>query len=205
MRPTVIISALLAVLLLGSVPASANTIMLHFEALIDGVSDLVIQGNTLQWHNLAFYVPGKWTPSATPFDPSSWDNQPTLITTTFDGAPQMTGVAWFPDWPGGVTGNQWSSVYSSLVPSLPASDMNVSLGAVVAREGFTIQQLPTALNSYTLVLNFNDSVSGGAEWYEVTINISQPAPIPEPGTILLLGTGLGALAVVTRRRLTSTT
>ncbi len=191
---------LLAALIALPQATFADTISMKFGALIDGVSDLIIQGNTLQWHNLAYYAPGKWTPSATPFDPSSWDNRPTLVTTTFNGSPQMTDVAWYPNWPSGVAGDQWSSVFSSLVPNLPSGAMTVTLGTVVAREGFTIQQLPTALNGYTLVLHFNDNSSPGADWYEATINIDAVPSIPEPGTVILLSTGLGVLCMAVWRR-----
>jgi hypothetical protein len=50
-------SILVALVLIFS-PCLATAYTYTFRALIDGESDLIIQDNTVQWHNLQWEVPG---------------------------------------------------------------------------------------------------------------------------------------------------
>ena len=152
---------------LALLPAPAAADYYDIKAYIDGVSDLVIKGNTVQWHNINCYAPGEFTGV----------NQPTTITT------ESNTVPWYPDW-SSVTGDVWSSAYTGLTPALPHAPQRVTLTKVQARDDVYILQYPSAANDYTLIVRFNDGPSGGAEWYEARVDFV-PAPVTVPGTLLL--------------------
>ena len=151
-------------------PIFAQSITYNVRAFIDGSSVLIIQGNTISWHNLAFYAPGKWVDPSGPVH-----NDPTVITTTLNDVTAMNGYNWFPNWPTGVFGEQFSDPLVSLNPPLPSTNTDVTLKVVSARESLTAYQLPTPSNGYTLAILFSDFNTSGAAWYEVQINIKPPS------------------------------
>lgn len=167
----------LLVLMMFSIAAelSAATITIDVKTCIDGQTLLLIQGNTLQWHNLQFEVPG--VHSSCPAG-----SQPTFISTTLDGVPVLTNFAWTPTWSNGTSGDVFSSIFTELTPSLPGSDTNVSLSVIQARNSLTTNQLPTAGNGYELILDFNDAPLGGPAIYEGEVTVTN---IPEPTSVSL--------------------
>ena len=150
-----------------------------FRAYIDGESELLIRGNTVQWHNLQWDVPG-----ITSDDGGQTYNYPTTITTV-----DMETVDWYPLWAGGTDGVQYSDIYDGLNQSLP-SDGPITLTVIEQREEgmVSIFQMPDISNNYTLIVNFDDAVPSGATWYEIELNTANPVPLP--GAIWLLGSGL---------------
>jgi hypothetical protein len=147
-------------------PAAAYE--LKVEVLIDGYSQLIIQGNTLQWHNINHDAPGYLEG-----DPGS--PFPTYLTTA-----DMGKVAWTPTWPDGGYGGhenlQDSSIYTGLNLPLAAVSQTVqvvSWSVDQIREGqhsVTISQQPSSSNNYKVIVDFDDLEPGGAAWYTVTLD-----------------------------------
>jgi hypothetical protein len=170
-RKTWLLVAMVVSLVGWSCPAAAYE--LKVEVLIDGYSQLIIQGNTVQWHNINHDAPGFLADvPGSPF--------PTYLTTA-----HMGRVAWNPDWPGGGFGGhdniQDSSVYSGFNLPLAAVSQTVkvvSWSVDQTRDGLhgvTISQQPSASNGYKLIVDFDDLEPGGAAWYTVTLDYF-PAP-----------------------------
>jgi hypothetical protein len=178
---------LAALALAGSGALTAATLTIDVQAQIDGMSLLVFQGDTVQWHNLTWGAP----------------SGPTIFTTTLDGVTQWTDYEWDPVWAWPYSWDLWSSALSPFVPALPNGDMTVELEVIQARDdGFlTISQYPEAANGYTLILNFDDGLPGGNAWYRGLLTIQyEDSGIPEPSTFLLAGLAqLGGLALLRRR------
>lgn len=164
-------------------PAAAY--QLEVTAWIDGYSRLIIQGNTVQWHNIAWSVPG-WEPVDADSDPP---NFPTTLMTA-----DMGSVDWYPVWntidPG--TGypaawENWSDQFTGLTLAMAAVDQVVGLNLISGRNTAFIFQQPAATNAYTLIVDFDDYYQGGAAWYTVQLDYT---PVPLPGAVWLLGSGL---------------
>ena len=153
----------------GRTLLSLDITTLEVSADIDGHDQLIIQGNTLQWHHFDKAAVGRL----------NGKNEPTLISTTHDGVPVLTALAWTPDWPGHPPGdeirniNAFSSPFTGLFPAAPLEPSVVSLVAVQAREHLAIAQYPSALNGYTTILDFNDDVTGGDAVYDARLTFSQ--------------------------------
>src|SRR5512136_1926118 len=93
-------------------PAAAYS--LDIRAWIDGESQLIIKGNTVQWHNLAWNAPGYENHDGHPV--------PTYLTTKAMGT-----VAWTPTgWSNGTSGNTTSGKFKNLNPPLPAVDQTAT-------------------------------------------------------------------------------
>jgi len=200
--------AILVALVLIFSPCLASAYTYTFRAYIDGVADLIIQGNTVQWHNTYYEVPGfLWVDDATTFDPiltplDCYDLLPTYISTVDMGS----SIEWNPWSKGGgyatdYSGDQLSNIYTGLNLPLPASDQIVTLKVTEQRDSddasVSIIQYPLLSNGYTLIVEFDDWVDAGAAWYTVEVTTS---PVPLPGSLLFLGTGLLYLAHFRRRK-----
>lgn len=178
----------------GSRPAQAGTIVLDIKALIDGRDDLIIQGDTLQWHHFDFAAVGRW----------EGFNVPTLISTTVDGTPIMSDYAWTPDWPlpppNEIRFEAYSSVFTGLQPGIPSQVTSVSVATEQdVRTLISIVQYPSAANTYTTIVEFNDDPFPGAAaaWGRITFTTSG---VPEPSSLFLLGMGLFGIAGYAWRR-----
>jgi probable HAF family extracellular repeat protein len=135
-------------------PAAAYS--LKVKAWIDGESHLVIQKNTVYWHNLEYVAPG-YEAQNKPL--------PTYLTTAHMGT-----RAWRPRyWSSGTYGDTTSAPYTNLNLPLGASGQTVTLTPITARGNVTIIQQPSAANDYTLIVGFDDKSSGSADWYEVSL------------------------------------
>lgn len=178
-KTRVILFAVLALALAGA--SAAPAFQLNVDAFIDGRSLLFIWGQSTQWHNLTYTVPGKHDGHN---DPTKYDSVNGLIN-------------WYPNWTQN-SGDTWSDTYTSLNFILPAAEQTVTIVTKTARGSLTIYQQPLSANGYKLGLDFNDEGPIGAAWYSVTLNIPQVVPLP--GTLALLGSGLMALLWRRRRR-----
>ena len=127
--------------------AQAQIYTLEIRAFIDGRDQLIIKGDTLQWHHFDHAAVGRWLGS----------NDVTTITTTLDGVTVLDHVNWIPDWPepppAEIRYEATSSVFTGLSPALPQSPMSVSLEIFQARYRLEVIQQPTALNNYTQYIN----------------------------------------------------
>jgi hypothetical protein len=181
-KTTVIVLACSLILAPFCIDASAYS--LTVRAWIDGESQLIIQGNTVQWHNLSYTAPGYRIPGEPP--------EPTYLTTAGMGT-----IPWAPEtWTNGTSGDTTSEQFTDLNAPLAAVDQTVTLEAIDVRDAATIVQQPAAANGYTLIVDFNDSVSGGAYWYELSLEYATPPQLSvAEGTIgtelTITGSGFG--------------
>jgi hypothetical protein len=150
-----------------STPGPAEPLaVLTVRAYIDGRSQLILRGETASWHHLDWAAPGRLL----------GENEPTYL----------NGVAWYPSWPDNPDAENRdcgcdSSTYVGVAPLAPQEQV-ASLETVQARERVAIVQQPTEDNGYTLIVEFDDGVSAGADWYEVDISYLTGSPAPAPCT-----------------------
>ena len=153
----------LVLLVWASSTALAGTCTMRISAWIDGRSQLILKGNTAQWHHFDANAPGR----------EGGVTEPTII----------NGINWFPVWPGdpGDPNNNScdcdSDLFNGVRPPLPDEDMTVVLREIAVREEVSIIQQPSAGNDYTLIIEFNDNEPGGADWYTVEFDF-ECAAIP---------------------------
>jgi len=133
----------------SDIPVPSPTITI--EAYIDGISRLIIRDNTVQWYHIEWVAPGLHGGS----------NFPTYI----------NGLAWMPwtDLDEPRCGGCYSSIFENLSPPLPQSEATIELGLIRSRHVTSIYQYPSADNDYTLIVEFDDGLPGGPDWYEVEI------------------------------------
>ena len=172
----------------------AGSITLEISALIDGRDRLIIQGDTLQWHHFDFAAVGR----------HSGRNEPTIIRTTLNGTLVMDHVNWIPDWPlplpDEIRVETFSSVFTGLTPAIPSQDISVTLQVINARSILQLVQLPTANNSFTTILEFDDNVLGGSAQYDGLLTFTTAQPVAEPSTSSLVGLlGLSGVSVLVYR------
>jgi hypothetical protein len=151
----------------GVVEPSKNEITLDVTALVDGRDQLIIRGNTLQWHHLQFAAVGR----------HEGRNEPTTISTTLNGNPVLTGFEWTPDWsvepPDQVRFEDFSSIFEGLSPAIPVGqDLDVTLEVIDGRSIVDVVQLPTADNDFTTILEINDNGPGGSAFYQAQLTFS---------------------------------
>lgn len=166
-----------AVLIVASSIASASTITA--SAYIDGISSLIIQGDTIHWHHSDWAVPGRW----------DGNDFPTTI----------NGFDWTPTWPSEGRNdfcNCDSSSITGLFSTLPASAITVTLNSLNSPGLVTILAQPNLLNGYSLVVQFDDYYRGGASWYN--IELSYPA-VPIPAGVWLFSSALFLLGISARK------
>lgn len=142
--------------------------VLHVKAVIDGSSDLVLQGDKVHWEHKAFDLPG------------------TSLHTRGDGPWPITinGVEWLPKWQGNV------SDAFALPFTLPADLTTATLALNKLRARGWVR---AEVRQGQIVVQFSDG-EGGADWYEIELRIAQagatgpgtaaskptPAPLPKP-------------------------
>jgi hypothetical protein len=191
------LAAVLCSCLLAAAPERAgaqtsNTLVFDITGLIDTTDLLIIHGDTLQWHH-----PG----AGAAVGRHSGANQPTTISTTLDGGPVLTDVAWIPTWPqpppNEIRFEAYSSLFTGFTPAMPDGGiLSVSASTVAGRGSVTITQTPTQANDYTLIAQFTDGFNGAASLHgQITVTT-----VPEPTTALLLAAGLALPAFARRRR-----
>ena len=137
---------------------SSHNDNLNIRAYIDGLSNLVIVGNSVYWNHLVYVVPGREGAS----------NEPTYI----------NGTAWLPIWPDlpnedNADCNCRSSTYAG-IPTLASEDQVVLLTIITARNTVSIIQQPNVANHYTLIIQFDDRPQYFANWYEINLTYRVP-------------------------------
>nr|AFI78505.1 serine proteinase precursor protein [uncultured bacterium ws156A7] len=142
-----------------------ESIEIQVEAYIDGRDQLILQGNTAQWHH---------------FDAIVVRSAPTIISTTLNGHVMLDRLEWYPEWPdaSGPTDplqnvDTHSLAEDILAPALPNTSMDVALEIIESREAMEIIQSPSAANDYTTVLEFDDIITGGAAWYKARLTFAE--------------------------------
>jgi hypothetical protein len=172
-------------------PPHADILNYSVTGNIDTSDFLIITGDTLQWHHAGT--------GGAAVGRHSGNNFPTVITTSVNGSPDMLDTDWTPTWPDPVPAeirfNAVSSIFDTLSPALPAAD-NLSIRVAVAggRGSVSINQLPTAANDYTLIVEFKDGFNGSANLNAII----QITTTPEPASLTLLTAG--SLLLLRRRR-----
>jgi hypothetical protein len=192
----VVVFCLVAVAMVSPRLLRADVLTITVGTYIDGQDSLYIQGDTLKWQY------GDYTPVGAPRGDVPDTN--TYISTTLNGSPVMSLTPWQPVFASGPSSGQFSLPFTSLDPALPGSGIDsVSLVVNEGRETLDISQFPTPGNGETLILNFDDDADGGAGYYNGTVTVDYtPAGVtPEPGAIVLVGSGLLGLVGIARRKL----
>ncbi len=151
-------------------PRVDETMTVEIEAFVDGKDYLIIRGGTVQWRHEEWAAVGR----------HEGFNEPTIISTRKAGSRTLDRFRWLPewcDWRGRPmlprTVPAMSSAFAGLSPPLPAGNMHVELTALACRNPVRIEQQPAAENSYTLILEFNDT-DLGATWYKLRLTITGP-------------------------------
>jgi len=169
-RTTVLVILLISA---GAGPAWGVDASLYIEALIDGMDQLIIKGDTLQWEHFDWAAVGR----------HEGKNEPTIITTHMDGNVVVDQDAWIPQWSTDPPDelrfkNERSSVYTGLNPELSQEDQIVTLTPLQARSRVSITQQPAAANDHTLIVKFDDNGWGGSETYRVRLDYQGVEELP---------------------------
>lgn len=127
---------------------------LNIRVRIDGISHLVVQGNTARGYHSLAPAPGRWIEA------------PTLL----------NGIELNPAWPDVPDpGNHNCECFSSPYQGVPvvAEHPPAILEVIQARGQITILQQPAKANDYTLIVEFDYVIypdkTYGDEWYEVNL------------------------------------
>ncbi|MCF8359351.1 MAG: gliding motility-associated C-terminal domain-containing protein [Prolixibacteraceae bacterium] len=141
-----------------------TAVNLNIRAYIDGGSQLIINGSSVQWYHISAIAPGRY-------------EVPELPTYVY-------GEEWYPTWPD-IPDYQnqqkcFSSVFNHPTFSLPEFEQIVLLEIIESRENVFIKQQPSAANDYTLIIEFDDNAPPGAAWHEVSVlwNLFQYPDVP---------------------------
>jgi hypothetical protein len=173
-----VVGAMLLGLLAAPPLASAYTY--SFTAWIDDRSDLIIQANTVQWHNITGFIPG-----------GTIEFYPTTIST-----PDFGPYDWYPNFGGASYGEAYSDKFTGLTLPLASVDQTSSSVTLTytgrnSVSGASIMQYPNSSNSYALIVEIYDpDLSFG--WYTVNVT-ALPGAVPLPGTLAMTASGLMAL------------
>ena len=181
------IAALLILLLLSTTVKAIPLLNLDVQAHIDGRDQLIIRGDTLQWHHFDFAAVGRHAGA----------NSPTIIN-GISGA----GFEWIPEWPlpppNEIRFEAFSSVLAGKIDPLATDGALWQIKKLFGRGSVSIVEQPTASNGYGLVVEFNDNPQGGSSFYGIQLSRS-PVAVPEPSTLALLS--LGFLGIGAARKL----
>jgi hypothetical protein len=149
-----------AVLVIGVValhPANAED-FIKVGAHVDGRDQLIIQGNTYQWHHFDYAAVGR----------SYGSNTPTVLE-----VPEGRGL-WTPNWPEPVPAEIRHEAYSSALSGfghpLPSSATRWHVEKFAGLGSVHVVAQPSAANQYKLVVEFNDNPIGGPSFYWVRLS-----------------------------------
>jgi hypothetical protein len=154
-----------AVAVLG-LPSSAasQTQIVHVRAWIDGRSDLILLGSSVQWQHYDFAAPGRLDCDI------GMPHEATYV----DGNP------WYPVWPDVPTcenrdcGGCFSDSANLISPALPIDEFHARLVPWGGGEGeLSVHEQPYAGNGYRTVVRFDDNAFAGASWYEFDLYIER--------------------------------
>ena len=134
---------------------------IHIKALIDGRDIVFFKGNNIWIQHMAYALPGQW----------AGQNRPIEINTGKNRRDGRESQKWNLEWSGNLT-KQEIIEDSPPIPSSgkwDASNFKVDFSTVgygIAR----VKSYPSAINDYTLVLEFDDVEPDGAHWYSADIS-----------------------------------
>jgi len=146
--------------------SSYDPLVIEIRADIDGLSRLILRGNTAQWYHLKFAAPGR-----------EGATNPTAI----------NGVDWYPIWrdiPDSTNRdcNCRSDIFTGVAPALPARPMEVELEILnIVRRGdpnqpagtVSIIQFPTPENNFTIIVEFDDTGPAASAFYHVRLKLTR--------------------------------
>lgn len=143
---------------ISEVDVSINGII-DIQAHIDGRDQLILKGNTIQWHHFDFAAVGRHIGS----------NAPTIV-----GGIQGISHEWLPVWPSPppdeIRFEAFSSVLQGVMPSVPSDGVPWQVEKVFGRGEVSIIEQPTFANDFTLIVEFNDNLIGGSTFYGVILS-----------------------------------
>lgn len=183
---------LLRTLSLGLLPFSLAAVAgaqttLHLRAQIDGRSRLILSGATAQWQHFEAAAPGRLDCNLNAPMEATW----------------IDGAAWWPTWSDlpdceNRDGNGCTSdVAVGLAQTLPSTSFDAYLNPIAVRGSAWIVEAPSANNGYRVVVEFDDNLWAGAEWYEVDLVVPDCGLVQRYCTSVINSTGaratLGAL------------
>lgn len=206
-RTRVCVTALAAVGLLSglsALPASAQITRADFGESLD-LPDFSAAGPRVL-ENLDVALPSagpQLTAANTVSNPSNWNN---VLNVSFDATTNILTLT-------GDGNNDYQTITVTLSDLQFALPGQVITGITPISTGNAVtpgSAVPTITPSFTansfsvnyavpLGNNFDFNITPASDTYQVTLG-SAPAAAPEPGTIALLGVGLGVMGVVARRR-----
>ena len=136
---------------------------IRIEADIDGRSQLILRGNTAQWHHIDFAAPGR-------LEDPSFCGRPQLYLPTV-----INDVEWYPVWPDVPSPENRgcdcdSDIYDDIVPAIPNSDRTPVLNVIQGRYRTQIVQAPSSTNDYTTIIEFDDNPYSCSSLYVVELS-----------------------------------
>jgi len=149
---------------IGAPPGVADALneSLEIQAQIDGRDQLILKGNTAQWHHFDFAAVGRERGS----------DAPTLIGGIKSSTD--TSILWLPVWPSPppdeIRSEALSSVLQGLRPSIPSNGAPWQVERIFGRGAVTIVEQPTPANAFTLIVEFDDYKFGGSSFYGVILS-----------------------------------
>ncbi len=141
------------------IDAAPPSFHLRVEAHMDGRSQLIFRGTTVQWHHFQFAAPGR----------EVFMNLPT----------KFDGVDWQPVWPDVPDAENrdcdcMSDTYETLPLAVPRLELQATVTAIATRKPPTVIQQPTQQNDFTLIVELTDVGVGGSAWNTVDIDVVVP-------------------------------
>lgn len=161
MSPKRLLMGVLMLAALSPLGASQIGASIHVRAWIDGRSHLILDDATAQWQHFDWAAPGRLN-----------CNEGAPVEPTF-----LEGVAWFPVWPdvpdceNRDCGGCMSDIYAGLQHQVPNLEFYPTFSVIAARGPITLVEAPSAANGYRVVIEFDDDPFGGADWYELDVEL----------------------------------
>jgi hypothetical protein len=129
---------------------------LRVRVHVDGVSEIMVNPNSLTIHHFTGAAPGQLGVLA---DATSAEPRPTII----------NGERWLPSWPAegenpdcNCDSDQFHAPETTLIPE----SADYQLRTLQARGGMDARTVPSAENDWTVIIRLDDSKYEGAGWYE---------------------------------------